>query len=53
MGEILDAWCTREALSGIDASSLSAALEQARLNYHAQTVRTMSASEGKSSTDIE
>ena len=47
MGEVLDAWCARGTLRGVDASQLSSALDQARLTYHAQAVRAMSEQAGK------
>ncbi|TRY77862.1 hypothetical protein TCAL_08134 [Tigriopus californicus] len=42
MGEVLDAWCTKGTLRGVDANKLSSALDQARLTYHAQAIREMS-----------
>ena len=47
MGEVLDAWCTNKALRGVSFADLSSALEQARLSYHADTVRSMNGGEGE------
>ena len=46
MGEVLEAWCARgESLrlrgAPVGVTQLSSALEQARLTYHAQTIKDM------------
>ena len=46
MGSVLDAWCQQNTLKGIDTNKLSNALEQARLSYHAQAIRTMNGDTG-------
>ena len=46
MGSVLDAWCNQNTLKGIDTNKLSNALEQARLSYHAQAIRSMNGDGG-------
>ena len=41
MGKLLDAWVGSGTLKSINATKLLTILEQAKMTYHAQAIRTM------------